>query len=141
MALVIAEKLNGQINLIKATQEGAVSTYEKFVENLQEIYFNPATAPTSAAQNMVRLQNQVEACISYLEKFMTLGFDLADYINSVYDRTERATDIFFAWSGRKVVSVKEACEIHGKSRSTIYRWIKQGKLQAVKEGRKWVIAA
>jgi excisionase family DNA binding protein len=39
-----------------------------------------------------------------------------------------------------VDTVKEAAAYFGKSLSTIYRWIKSGKLNATKVGRKWEIS-
>lgn len=39
----------------------------------------------------------------------------------------------------KEISTREAMELYSRSRSTIYRWIKSGKLNAIKRDRRWVI--
>jgi excisionase family DNA binding protein len=43
------------------------------------------------------------------------------------------------WHFRKSMSVKEAAQYHNRSTSTIYRWIKQGKLDATKANNRWVV--
>jgi excisionase family DNA binding protein len=40
---------------------------------------------------------------------------------------------------RESITTRDAMERFGKSRSTIYRWIKSGKLSAEKQGRNWII--
>ena len=37
------------------------------------------------------------------------------------------------------MTITEAAKLHGVSRSTIYRWLRTGKIQGRKEGRKWVL--
>lgn len=99
------------------------------ITRLERHYFDPSVASCDVT---IHRMNQVIASI--YEKAQKQSYDVDEYINRQITR-------FWAWSHRTIVTVKEACKLFGRSRSTIYRWIKQGKLpHAIKVSGRWQIA-
>ena len=111
-----------------------VSPLKAYITRLERRYFDPALASYEVVH---RLNN---AIAKVYEKAKKQSYDLSQIL-LIEEEVNKQVDRFWAWTKRKVVNVKEACKIFNRSRSTIYRWIKQGKFaNAIKVKGKWRIA-
>lgn len=105
------------------------------ITRLERRHFNPASASCE-----VTLHRMNKTIASIYEKAKNKSYDLTQvYLLDGY--INRQIERFWAWSHRRIITVSEACKIFNRSRSTIYRWIKQGRLpHAIKEKGRWQIA-
>lgn len=111
-----------------------ISPLKTFVTKLERKYFNPIVASYDVVHRLNLTISNV------FEKAKDQSYDLSQ-IGSLEDEVENQVNRFWAWTRRRVITVTEACAIFKRSRSTIYRWIKQGKfLGAMKTAGKWSIA-
>lgn len=98
------------------------------ITKLERQYFDPASASCDILHRMSKMTANI---------YRKAG---SDSLRQVDEYISQQVDRFWTWIHRRIVTVKEACEIFGRSRSTIYRWIKNGRLAAVKQKGKWKIA-
>lgn len=64
----------------------------------------------------------------------------AEKLNKVKTPTEQKTDYNFSQLNEKeYLSIADTCQLLGASRMTIYRQIKNGKIKAIKLGRRTII--
>jgi len=111
-----------------------VSPLKAYVTRLERTYFDPALA----SYDVVHRLNDTIAKV--YDKAKKQPCDLSE-IYLIEEEVTKQVDRFWAWTKRRIIGVLEACEIFGRSRSTIYRWIKQGKLaHAIKVRGRWRIA-
>lgn len=93
---------------------------ERYVSRIERVLWNPKSAPYSV---VLRLDDMVKSALLTSPE---------EHITPIVER-------FMSWAQRKVVTALEAALFYGKSRSTIYRWIKAGKLRAKKVKAQWQI--
>lgn len=141
MASSIATKVNDTIQYLKAELQAAIDQQKGFVRDLEKAYFIPQGDPWNEySPALHELGATVEVACDNLKKYGIFDPSLIEFADQAEDSVGDAADQFMAWAFRRGVTVKEAAEIYSRSKSTIYRWIKSGKLDAVKVGRRWVIA-
>lgn len=108
-----------------------VSSLKSYVTRLENKYFDPALSRQNVLHRLDTIISNV------LDKARDQSLDT--YI--VEETVSIQLDRFWAWAKRRIIDVTEACKVFNRSRSTIYRWIKQGKLaHAIKENGRWRIA-
>ena len=74
-------------------------------------------------------------------RYAYLGEEFQTFIETAENEIDGIIQSFMAWTEQQVMTAKEAAEKYNRSTSTIYRWIKQGKLEGRKNGRRWEILA
>lgn len=102
----------------------------RYVTDVTTTYFDPRQAPSSVVTHLNALVTSAYAEITHI-----------DHVTYIEDRVDQVVNQFWKWSDRKILSVKEIAQQLGKSCSTVYRWIKQGKLQAQKYKGRWQVIA
>lgn len=140
MQFSIIEVVNHQFNQEKAKVMNTVVENEQLLESIAWKYWNPKEAPFT----MCGLWSEAMAVaweeLERLDKYKLFP-RMASFIDTVEDELDRLVDRFFQWSDRVVIDTKAAAEKYDRSPSTIYRWIKQGKLDAKKVNGRWEIIA
>lgn len=112
-----------------------VRPLKAMVTRLERRYFDPALA---TYESVHRLNN---AIMRVYEKAKNDPEITLSQIPILEEMVNKQVDRFWAWTNRRIINVTEACEVFNRSRSTIYRWIKQGKLpNAIKVRGRWQIA-
>jgi hypothetical protein len=140
MAVVLSDVVDLQITQLKSKQQSVLRKLKCFIMNLEQNEFYPSLLPLSVGQEYGSLSTRVQYINTELDKYDLFDASVVQYTDSIDSQLEGIADRFWDYMNRKFFSVTEAMGLVGKSRSTIYRWIKSGKLVAQKENRRWVIA-
>lgn len=141
MCFAIGELLADKLTVVKAGQLANIQSLSGYVQGVANDYFDPRTAPASVVTVLNTLANKAYVELELMMPFARYDESIVAFTDEVEEQIESVIDQFWAWSDRSIVTVKEAAELYGKSASTIYRWIKQGKLQAKKVKGRWQIIA
>lgn len=139
MSFTMKDLLARQLESMKATQFGLINNLEEYVNLIKDRFFDPNNAPSWVVTNLNELSEKAWNQLEQIQAFLATDERLHEFISLVESQIERIIDLFWSWSNRKIINVKEAAELHGKHRSTIYRWIKKGKLDAEKVNGRWQI--
>jgi excisionase family DNA binding protein len=140
MAMVISDKIHDLISNLKLQLQHVVTQAIYFVSGLERTDFYPELANTSVAIRMVKLSDHMQSLNDELSKYVIFQLELQQEVDQVNDMIAALGERFVKWMKRERISVTEALVRFSRSRSTIYRWIKSGKINAIKVGRFWVIA-
>jgi excisionase family DNA binding protein len=140
MAVIIADKIHDLITDLKRQMKHVVTQCSYFINGLETSDFFPELADASVAIRMVDLSNQLQSLNDELNKYVLFQPQLQEEVDQVDDLIASFGDRFVKWMNRTTISVTEATLRFNRSRSTIYRLIKSGKINAIKIGRFWVIA-
>lgn len=129
------------IGVLKEELSMALDSYTQFIEHLE----NEVVLPESIVGNSVFIE--IEKYASYIQflsdemrKYIPFDEALEECVAATEEFVEEIADRFLRFMYRKTMTTREAMDHFGKSRSTIYRWIRCGKLNAIKQGRHWVVA-
>jgi excisionase family DNA binding protein len=137
---IVAEKVLYTLDVLKSEMYSSLQRIVMFVSTIERDYFLPGLIDCTFINEIGDLVKHTQVVIDELSKWVLFDADLQEYIRQMENAVDMWTDRFLKWSQRKPISVSEAVDIFHRSRSTIYRWIKKGKLNARKSGRYWVIA-
>lgn len=120
----------------------ALNNFKQYVSYLETTYFVPAEAPPFL--EIFGTLTQLSAAVQsnhHLEEYALLDGSVGAFIDHLDEEIESLADRVEKWQNRKVIGgTKQAAELFGVSRSTIYRWIKKNKINARKQGWFWEIA-
>ena len=141
MTFLVKHLVATQIDSLKVKQLSNLRFLTDYVETLSNEYFDPRTAPTTVADELNRITAIAYAELELVKPWVMTDNGLEEFVWSVEEEIEHIIDKFWSWTGRDIISVKEAAQLHERHPSTIYRWIKSGKLPAKKVGGKWQIIA
>jgi excisionase family DNA binding protein len=137
---MLADKVFDTIDHLKDELLAAVRQHVGFVRYLEKNDFFPhLLTDSSYADTLRELAVAVESVNDELRKYAIFDSSLGNDTDAVDDLVGTVADRFMDWHFRKSMSVKEAAQYHNRSTSTIYRWIKQGKLDATKANNRWVV--
>lgn len=139
MAILIADHITSVVEMLKEKVEAALQTHLAFVENLERHHFHPELAECTLPLYFTDQANYIDAINEQIKRYSLLDSSLAAYTDDIDELIGLIADRFMSWTQRKLVSTKEAMQIFKRSKSTIYRWIRAGKLNAQKQGGRWQI--
>jgi excisionase family DNA binding protein len=140
MGIMLADKVYDTIDHLKHELHAAVTQHVGFVRYLEKNDFFPhLLTDSSYAETLAQLAVAVESVNDQLRKYSIFDSSLEHDTDHVDDLVGTVADRFIDWHYRKTMRVKDAAMYHNRSASTIYRWIKQGKLDATKVNGKWVV--
>lgn len=140
MSFTVQELLVAQLDERKSAMMEYVVQNERLLESITWSYWNPSSAPTKVGRIWSEAMNTAWDELKDLESF-SFHPEINEFLVTIEDELDSLVDKFFDWTNREVISAKEAAETYNRSTSTIYRWIKQGKLQAKKVRGRWQIIA
>lgn len=137
MAL-IAERLSITVEYIRAELKSAVGQLATYVETLER------TPGQIHAGTLDEIMNYTQTCLGSMQELAKYGAffgDIADTIVDTDNLIETFADRYLdrARLPGLPMSTAQAMEHFSRSRSTIYRWIKSGKIKAEKHGRRWTV--
>lgn len=139
MTFLMKEIVATQIDSLKTTQLNNLRLLTDYVVELSNDYFDPRTAPATVVSELNRIAAIAYAELELLKPWVIADNELEKFASSVEEEIDDIIDTFWSWSGRTIINVKEAARLHERHPSTIYRWIKSGKLQAKKVNGRWQI--
>lgn len=139
MIRVMQELLTKQIDSLKAKQMSVIVELETFATQFKQEYFNPKSVPSWAFRIWMEEAQHAWDSIDEFRQYVYLGKEFESFIETIELETDRIIQDFMGWTERKALTAKEIAEKYNRSTSTVYRWIKQGKLEARKNGRRWEI--
>lgn len=138
--VLVAEEIFQTIEHIKDELRTAVFQHVGYVRALERTSFFPALITgADHMHTMNELAVTVDETIDELEKYAIFDRSLEELCEEVRDLVGEAADRFTSWNFRRTCSAKEAAEMHNRSVSTIYRWIREGRLDATKVNGRWVV--
>jgi excisionase family DNA binding protein len=141
MAILIADTIAHIVYKLKDQLVRALIQHESFVIHLEDTHLHPELADCTIPCEFDQSTRRVEKIKEQVEQYSLFDPSLLDYIEQVDQEIGNIADRFLGWAHRKMISTREAMDKFGRSQSTIYRWIRSGKLQAVKERGRWLISA
>lgn len=138
----LADKFVDATGVLRAKISDTLYVYSEVIAGLEQtVFFRPQDASFDLIGDLTRHVDTINKMVDQLSYYTRFYPSLRYYIDEVYDIQDELTVRFYKWSTRQLMSVKEYAQYCGKSVSTIYRWIKQGKLIAAKNPRgRWAIA-
>lgn len=136
--MLISEKVSITVDHIRTELGAALRQMASYVEAIEK---RPGEIEVSALDDIMLFSEVCQASMKELSKYSMFFGDIAETINTTDDTIELLADRFLdrARLPGLPVSTAQAMEHFDRSRSTIYRWIKSGKLKAEKQGRRWVV--
>lgn len=134
----VRDFFEGRVNQIKSLALDAVESLESYAEEVLVEYFDPREAKWEVVQAFSEMSAAID--FAELEKLKLFDDSLEDFIAGIEHAAQGIAERFKQWTQREMINTRQAMEHYGRSRSTIYRWIKSGKLTARKVGRFWQIA-
>jgi hypothetical protein len=140
MATLIADKVKSIVEFLKVQVVQVIKHRIAFIEDLEENNFRPDLEDCSIPLKLVASTRQIERLNEELKRYIMFDQSLGEYTDSIEDFIGDSADRFMTWAERKTISVKDAMSVFNRSKSTIYRWIRAGKLNAKKESGRWMIA-
>lgn len=141
MTFLMKELVATQIDSLKTKQLNNLRVLTEYVNDLSYDYFDPRTAPTTVVSELNRIAALAYAELELLQPWVMTDYGLEEFVLGVETEIDCIIDEFWSWSGRTIIDVKEAARLHERHPSTIYRWIKNGKLPAKKVNGRWQIIA
>lgn len=138
MAITIAEKVVDVLDVLKHELQDAINQCACFVESLER-QITPNTEDISYMRKMDGFSSRIQTVNRELSKYTLFKPELEQEVDQVDDTVEALADRFLKWARRKVINTTDAMGIFKRSRSTIYRWIRAGKLAAQKINGRWAI--
>lgn len=137
MAL-IADKISLTVDTIRLELNSAIHQMSAYVEQVER---TPGQVTTNCSNVITTLSMTCQELTGKLGKYSLFFADLSDVITETDETVEALADRYLKRSKQEglPVSTTEAMEHFNRSRSTIYRWIKSGKVHAEKHGRRWVV--
>jgi hypothetical protein len=140
MATLIADKVKSIVDVFKSRVMQLIKKRIEFIEDLENNHFRPELADCSIPMQLVASTHQIERINDELKRYIMFDQSLGELTDSIDDFIGDTADRFMTWTERKTISVKDAMSVFNRSKSTIYRWIRAGKLNAKKESGRWIIA-
>jgi hypothetical protein len=140
MANTIAEKIAERMIELKDTLTQTLDDYIRFIDHLERNDFYPDRSETFLLHKVRKFFSSIEDISAELKKYYLFDESVVDLIDGASLAIDGLWDRFMNWTRRRRATTLEAMVLFSRSRSTIYRWLRNGKLFGTKEGRKWVIA-
>ena len=141
MATLIADKVAHTVLSLKDQLVRALIQHESFIIHLENTHLHPELADCTIPCEFDGSTRKVEELKEQIGRYSLFDSSIASYIDMVDQEIGDLADRFLDWAHRKTISTREAMQKFGRSQSTIYRWIRSGKLKAVKERGRWLISA
>ena len=138
MSFSLIEVMGHQFDSTKAAMMNVIVQNEQLLESIEQKYWNPLAAPVTVGSLWSESMNYAWEELGNMEKYRLFP-QMSQFIDMAELELERLVDRFFEWSEREVTDTKTIAEKYDRSASTIYRWIKQGKLNAKKVNGRWEI--
>lgn len=136
MLELVTHKLEG----VKANIMKNISEVEQFMNSIEDKYFFVDEAPAWVAKTYMDSINALWSQHESIESYSVIP-EFREFIETVEEEITKLVGRFQRWTKTRYLNTVEAGEKHGRSRSTVYRWIKSGKLQARKRNGRWFILA
>lgn len=136
----LRDALNTQLEDVKAKIMGYVAELEQLMDSIDERYFDPADAPSSVLQIWSEATNVIWDEMEAVEQYSMFD-EFQAFLSTAEEELLKLVSRFNHWTRRKVVDTKEAANMINRSRSSVYYWIKTGKLEARKVNGRWFIIA
>lgn len=139
----LSNSLENATIVLRTQINQALVAYSEVVHGLEQTVCINEGGEFDIVGSMNQHVMNINTMIDKLNNWVRIYPALQYYIEEVYELTDELTEDFFKWAHRQTLSVKEYAAKVGKSVSTIYRWIKQGKLIAARNPNnrnRWVIA-
>lgn len=142
MALSMTESVRNTIRVLQNELGGIIAEMKRFVEHCETACLVPVVAEGQIASSyMARLAERFDKKLIQLDKYKAFDRTADEVAATAMDQQESVADQLIDWMSRKGITVAEAAQKFNRSKSTIYRWIKAGKLAAAKRDRRWIILA
>lgn len=141
MGILIADKIADAVQSLKDQMIQALIHHTSFVTHLEDTHLHPELADCTIPCDFDVSTTRLEGIKEQVQRYSLFDPSLLSYVDEVDQEIGDLADRFLDWANRKMISTKDAMEKFSRSQSTIYRWIRSGKLKAVKEKGRWLIAA
>lgn len=135
---LISDKLSFKVEHIREELTSALTQMAAYVDLMEK---TPGQIETNCTTTITSLSTNCQDLSYELGKYSLFFANVANVVTDTDDRIEFLADRYLERS-KKIgipISTAQAMEHFNRSRSTIYRWIKSGKLKAEKQGHRWVI--
>ena len=135
---LIAEALSHTVASIRSELFSAVEQMACYVELVER---TPGKIETDCSKILTGLSMTCQELNTKLDKYSMFFSDIPEIVYTTDDAIESLADRYLTRSKQVglPMTTAEAMVHFNRSRSTIYRWIKSGKVEAVKKGRRWII--
>lgn len=140
MPITIAEKILDVAAKLRRQVSDALSSFGSIIHNLELKDLFPRFATMHLVERLTKYEHEVDVINQEIRRYGLFDSSLQDSADEVDEIVGSLADRFRKWTRRTVITVTDACEKFSRSKSTIYRWIKAGKLIAQKIDHRWVIA-
>lgn len=136
--VLISEKIASIVEHAHNELSSALKEMAAFVETVER---TPGPVESRSAITMTELSTLCQRLTTDLNKYTLFFEEIHGVVSTADDAVENLADRFKKRSFEPGIPINsaQAMELFSRSRSTIYRWIKSGKLKAEKRGRRWVI--
>lgn len=135
---LIAEALSVTVASIRSELSSAMEQMAAYVEQVER---KPGKIETDCSKIITGLSVTCQDLNTKLDKYSLFFSDIPEIVHTTDDAIEFLADRYLSRSKQVglPMTTAEAMAHFNRSRSTIYRWIKSGKIEAVKKGRRWII--
>jgi hypothetical protein len=140
MAISIADKIYDVTIVLQRQISETLYSYSEVIWNLEANNLFPNLADILLITRLTKFVTKIDGLNQQLRNYGLFDPGLHDYADEVDDLIEELARRFQKWTRRTVITVTDACKKFTRSRSTMYRWIKSGKLIAQKIDGRWLIA-
>lgn len=142
MSFAVAEIVGKQVEGLNHEALSHIRQLRQFVSWAESRFFDPMDASTEVPSILNELADPAWELHEQLEKLGQYNEEAAEMATILENEIEACIARFWKWSKRTFMTAQEAAEKYGKHRTTIYRWIKKGKIRAEKDERgRWKILA
>lgn len=138
--VLVRERMLDIVDVIRNEIHAGMQQVAAFVEAIEKT--DRLAADCTVPLEFRTLRGKVDSTISNLKKYDLLFPSVLEVVEQTEHLVDSFSERFMDWAeGKpKFMTVTEAMEHFQRSRSTIYRWIKSGRIDAMKQGRFWRIA-
>lgn len=137
----MSKRIGAEKKKVRGEVFNSLFKLEKLIEHIEKEFFNPKDATSELGMYWNKQVTALRDRIYGLQDDYKLFPEMVDFLQTVDGEVDKIVKRFWKWADREIVTVKEAAEMIGRSRWTVYRWIKAGKLIGQKVGRCWQIIA
>jgi hypothetical protein len=136
--VLIADQISGTVDSIRIQLHSAIHQMSAYVEQVER---TPGKVSTNCSNIITTLSVTCQDLTVKLDRYSLFLPNLSDIIVETDETVEALADRYLKRSKQEglPMSTTDAMNHFNRSRSTIYRWIKSGKIHAEKHGYRWTI--